>query len=649
MSGKHAAVFPGTLSARTYLKVMARDCEYLLYQVCEPLGALACLQGRPYPAKRYEEWSRTLLQNAVHDCLCGVSVDLVHAKMEVTYRQVFEDIQADLQASLASIFQDFAPGPYALSANPFACEVWQPAGGQLFHVQTQGIGVWKVLQTSPIRETRRLVESFQWKNAWYEARLLPGGQIQVGQAFLGALAVFEDRGDAYSEDTGPLLGTLQPDGPMLVEQESDGYAVVTLSLSSAWEGIRVSAVVRLTFDPSPLIRWQIDLDSRGSGFRVEAVFETARMGAHPGQVVAGMPFDVVLRPTADRDLLPRQLEGDLGTVLMGQREIGSVETFPFHDFVGVSGGSNTAAVLTKGLHAYRASESGTLRVTLRRAVEWLAKPDLATRVGDAGPLFYVPDARCERAVTHELAFLTAGFGVEDMRFHALNTAYQNPPLLVQSHGAGSRTEWGFFQENLPASSMQVANGRVLVRLYNPTPVRQPLSRAYLETDVFGNPERTVQDIPAKGILTLEAAKIVFPSAVTLQRPAILANPPVWRVGLNQGKPDPAVIRSLEARAADLECQIGRAEAGHTRASGLQRYRWLHRIYSLQRQLAEIRLSIRVNEIKLVNQDRWTRAALDTPDPEVAEIGSRLNRLRSQRRIYDYIVQLIPGEDDMRDE
>jgi alpha-mannosidase len=74
-SGKFGATFPGTLSARIYLKMMASDCERLLYRLCEPLAAMAYARGRNYPAQQYEAWGRALLQNAVHDCICGVSID----------------------------------------------------------------------------------------------------------------------------------------------------------------------------------------------------------------------------------------------------------------------------------------------------------------------------------------------------------------------------------------------------------------------------------------------------------------------------------------------------------------------------------------------------------------------------------------------
>ena len=83
----HETTFPGTFSARTYLKVMARDCEHMLFQVCEPLAVMAQQKGRAYSADLYEGWGRRLLKNAVHDCICGVSVDQVHEKMEYSYRQ----------------------------------------------------------------------------------------------------------------------------------------------------------------------------------------------------------------------------------------------------------------------------------------------------------------------------------------------------------------------------------------------------------------------------------------------------------------------------------------------------------------------------------------------------------------------------------
>lgn len=633
-SGKYGAVFPGSLSTRTYLKVMAQDCERLLYRVCEPLGTLAWLKGRPYPGRQYQAWSRVLLQNAVHDCICGVSIDQVHEKMEFSYRQAFEKMQADVHGSLAHILADFAPGKYAVSTNPTPYEGWHTVGDGLWRVQTHGIGVWKAGQVIPIANKREAVETFEWKNRYYEARVHPDGRVQAGAALLGTLLVYAERGDAYSGETGRLLGALKPNGKLILEQESKYHSVVRIPCSGAWDRVRVSALLRLTFDASPLIRWQIELDSRGTDFRVEMQFETARRG----HIYAGMPFDVVGRASSDRDLLPRNLEARLESVLLGQRELGEVKTFPFHDFVAVSDGSASAVVFARGLHAYQADESGQIRITLRRAFEWLARPGLQYRAGDAGPFFYVPDARCERSVTHELAAAFLEGGVDDGEMHALNSGYQNPPLLVESQSAGTREAWPYFQESLPISSMHVENGRILARLFNPTARPQRLSQAYLQTGVAGNPESPVAVVAPKKILTIEIGAAHAGAVRKPAGPVVLSNAPEWRVGENQGLPDPGVIQGLRDKIKQLEEEVEEAAAQVHRASPPGAYRLQRQVYVLKRELLEYRLSLRLNEIKLAMQGRITRDYLYEPDEDIAALGRELNQLRIKRRIYDYIVQ-----------
>ena len=114
--------------------------------------------------------------------------------------------------------------------------------------------------------------------------------------------------------------------------------------------------MRLLFDESPLIKWQVDLDSRGTDLRVEMVFQTAVSGT----IKAGMPFDTVIRPQVDDDLLPRKLPADLAGVLLGQRELNQVTMFPFHDYVSVSDGDTAVTLLAKGLRGYRAEADGAI-------------------------------------------------------------------------------------------------------------------------------------------------------------------------------------------------------------------------------------------------------------------------------------------------
>lgn len=635
-SGKYGAVFPGTLSSRIYLKRMARDCEHILYGVCEPLGVLASQKGRAYPGDQYEKWSRILLQNAVHDCISGVSIDQVHEKMEYSYHQVFDAMKADIQESLDVILAGFAPGIYALSTNPMHIESWLPARDSLFHVETGGIGAWRTSEQIPIQKLAREIETFTWKNEHYIAHIRQDGTVTVGSAILGELRIYEERGDAYSEETGRFLGKLQPVGSLQIEQQSDRHCVLRIDGSFSSENVRVEASIRLTFDPSPLIGWEVELDGRGTDYRVEMVFETGQAG----QDIAGMPFDIVQRFPVDRDLLPRQLDDRLAAVLLGQRELIENRTFPFQEFVAVLGESKSLVVFAQGLHAYQTDGDGTIRLPLNRAVEWLTRPDLRSRAGDAGPFFYVPDARSERRVTHRLAALISEPGVTDAEILAYNAAFQNPPLLVETEAEGDRVEWNFFQESLPLSSLHIAEGQILARLYNPTSSSHPLSKTYTQTDVFGQSQSEVSSIPARKIITISLGAAQAQEQESARVCARILNPPQWNVGENRGLPDPAVIQELSEKIARLEEQISEIGQKLPGASKRDRYILQHRIYALQREALECRLSKRLNEIKLKMKGRLTQEYLYVPDEEIEAIGRELNSLRIKRRIYDYVIRAI---------
>lgn len=637
-SGKYGGTFPGTLSARTYLKIMANDCEQLLFTLCEPLASLAWLRGSTFPTARYQRWSRLLLQNAIHDCLCGVSIDQVHEKMEASYRCLFEEMSAGIEASLPAILGDFAPGTYAISTHPFAVESWQPAGGRLWRIRTGGIGVWPLDEGLPVATPERPAGTFTWQNDHYEALLDEEGLVHLGAARLGRLQIYAEHGDAYSEQAGALLGVLQPAGPLTVEQESEGHAVVRYEAVCEGEAARVSAAVRVHFDRSPLVRWQVDLDSRGTDLRVEMSFATGQ----PGAIWAGMPFDVAPRAPRDQDLLPRQLPPELAAVLLGQRELNAVTTFPFQDFVAVDDGAATAAVLARGLRAYRADEAGTITLLLRRSVEWVTKTDLQDREGDAGPAFYVPDARCERRVRHELAFVTGTFRAATPELLALSATFQQPPLIARKEGAGTRRVWHLFQEPLPVSSLQVQGQQLLARVANPTPQPLLLSRTYPVVDVWGAAHGQTAVIAPYQIATLalDAAPETSPLA-TEECTVTLLNRPQWRAGANASRPDPDILDDLQRRIATLEGEGAAIETTLAQSAGPDRLRLQHRLYVLRREQLELQLSHLLNERKLARGDAPPdHDYLYERDEQIAALGLALNRLRIKRRIFDYVVQAV---------
>ncbi len=635
-SGKYGAVFPGTLSARTYLKVMARDCQQMLFHQCEPLAVMASLHGRPYDPRRYEAWGRALLQNAVHDCICGVSIDQVHEKMEIIYRQVFDDMQRDVQASIESFMGGFAPGLYAIGLTPFATDQWAIVDDHLLHIQTEGVGVWPVREKIPVETRQEPVDSFTWRNEHFSAQVDATGVVRVGAAQLGKLVISEEHGDTYSEERGAQLGIVQPTSPLVLEQRSERHAV--LRWSGAWSSpnARVTATVRLIFDPSPVIRWRIDLDSQGTDLRVELLFATARQG----KILAGMPFHGVERPVADTDLLPRRLPVDLSKLLLGQREVGKVSTFPFHDFVALSGGNETLAIMARGVHSYTADEQGNVRLMLRRAVEWLTRAALKHRVGDAGPFFYVPDARCERTVRHEVAVGFGSFDGDTMELQRLNAAYQHPPLVVQTEGPGAGTSWRLLAENAPLSSLHMTGDVALARLYNPTSQVQQLSTSYQQTDVWGKLAGEISELAPGAIATVQlpTGPGATPGPTGDRARVRLLTRPSWRVGDNHGAPDPAVLDQLRRKIAHIDEQL---EAIQTQMEAEEdettRLRLQHRTYILARERAEFRLSLVLNQRKLTQARDQSHAYLFQPDEEIAAIGLELNRLRIKRRIYDYVV------------
>ena len=639
-SGKYGATFPGTFSARTYLKVMARDCKELLLRRAEPLGVLARLQGRPYPAATYASLARILLQNAVHDCICGVSIDQVHEKMEYSYRQVFDTLGDDIQASMEAIFADFLPGQYTVSTTPFATDQWQRTETQLVHVRTEGIGVWPVVEQIPIERPEQSVAAFRWCNDHYEATVDEYGAVRVGAAALGMLLVHAEQGDTYSDETGASLGVLRPNKTPIVEERSAQHVV--LRYTGVWQDTdrRVSATIHLGFDASPLIRWQINLDSRGTDLAVQLVFKTNK-----GETIcAGMPFDVVERPLKDTDLLPRAASPELANILMGQRELNAVSTFPFHDFVAVGGAGSTLAVFAKGLHTYAVSEDGTLKLTLRRSVEWVTKTNLSDRVGDAGPFFYVPDARCERQVQHEVAVVLGPFAGDGMELQRLNAAYQTPPLVVEAAGRGEKTGWRLLQENVPLSSLQIDGDAVLARFYNPTAADQPLEGVYRATDVQGKPQAMAGGVGAKMILTACLAQSALPDLHQAGEDrgarVQLLTPIAWRVGENAGRPDVAILADLETKMAMLESDAKTVSDQVLVSTGNERLRLQHRYYVLKRESLELQLSLLLNRRKLAEPEALRHDYLYQPDEEIARVGLELNRLRIKRRIFDYVVATL---------
>lgn len=613
-SGKYAATFPGIYSARTYLKLMSHDCALLLHRVAEPMATLAWLRGADYAADRYEAWDRLLLQNSVHDCICGVGIDQVHEKMEDIYRKVFDGAAADCERSIQHILGDFAVGTYAVSTNPFAyAEQVLVDGKQAYRGDVGGIGVWPVEPVAADEPTHETVGSVTLANASWRFEITERGEILLNGNPL-YFVLREEGGDTYSDETGEPLVRLAVDSQLDLTRAAHASHVAFRCAATHGE-IDVAAKVTVTINERELLKWQIALDSRGVNFRLDLVYEAGVAG----RIFAGMPFDTVARKAIDVELLPRECEPALKNILLGQREIGRVTTFPFQEYVALADDEQTLACFAKGLQSYSVTPEGALSLTLRRSVEWLTAGNLAYRLGDAGPFFYVPDARCEREVVHEIAFAIGDFDPQGMALQRMNASFQNPPMLVTVTGDGPRREWSVYADDVPASTLRVREDAVELRRFNPT------------IEHVGSlwPKQIAKQ-------QVDLQKLPLDTTSTTQ---VLHSPP-WRIGANQGLPRAEGIAELEKRVAAAKAEMEAAQARLVDATGNERHLAQHQVYIHHREMLEYQLSARLNEVKLAQNGALTEAYLYEPDPVVTEVGYELNQLRIKRRIYDYVAAAL---------
>lgn len=136
----------------------------------------------------------------------------------------------------------------------------------------------------------------------------------------------------------------------------------------------------------------------GNCARDHKLYAAFRMPRSFDRVVCGTQFG-----SLEREVAPRNV-------------VSSIETIPpwhpFRDYVAVPGKQAGFALFANGLVEIGVPEERLLALTLWRSVEWLSRPDLPFRPGDAGPMMHTPEAQCLREVEFEYAFAAAD---RDMR------------------------------------------------------------------------------------------------------------------------------------------------------------------------------------------------------------------------------------------
>lgn len=636
ISGKYASVFPGTLSTRTYTKLAGGQMEQLLYRYAEPLSLL--LRRELYPTEIFEEQTKAILQNSVHDVTCGCSIDQVHEISELRCLKGYAKTKEVIENTLTSVAGSLKDGIYAYLPAPgeFNTKIFD--SGSLYQVKGNGVSIVQIAEVTQLEKKNQTIDSFTWKNEHYEMTLKTDGSIEGALGIFGHLVARHEDGDTYWDEPRGDVANLKVDGPMIILYQTEHFAQVSFAASIKTDTYAVKADIFITFDDSALIKWKIKLNSTGKGYSL-LFRNTYKEKLEKIQV--GMQFDIVERDLEDHNLLGRDLPEEFDSILVGQRDMYRTFTFPFHSYISPVKNGTNVHVLAKGIKAYQTENLQHIDIVLNRSVDWLMKTgEHLYHSGDAGPKFYVPDARCQRETTIECAVFVSNFGPKDSEFYQTVDSFINPSLLFSVTGSnGDKTKLNIYKENVPFSSIHQYNGMSLARIYNPTAEIISLSEEYESTDPFGQTIGALTAINPHSIITLKL-KDISKVSIYDQLPQIkMLNYPDYPVGPDKSKPDPKALEillhmheELSYKKADLQEQI--KAAGNTVPSEL-----MHQYYITARECLEAKLSYLWNKKRASRGDSITEEYVFEVDNNLYELALEYHNLRIMRRVYDYIVTI----------
>lgn len=440
-SGRFISVFPGILSARNYLKIANHRAETAMRRYLDPLLALTAKhapeQVDPDQLRRESDllW-RLVLQNHPHDTICGVSSDPVQEETELRLAEI-EQRQLELLRRLSALLSKAAVASDKINETYF--------NPSLFPRRTIIRGAdGKESLSSPIPplslafaaaeddehgsdgESPWLEEqagAYRLSNGLITALFSPDGSLTLREETSGVvmrrMLAFRDTGDAgdsYSEDRVESDArqefshiTVERTDCTLARASIDVRAVLELPAAlersrreRSREIARSDLFLRLEIRRGePFLRIAITLLNRSRDHRLQLRFSSGRPS---GRVLSLTQF-AWEEPAGE---LPSpgdtsQPAPEVSRLMLGAREPELSRVFPTAG--ALAGGDDSGALLVaqEGLFEGELLGGGDFGLTLLRSVGWLARSDLHSRTGDAGPEIFAPKAQCLGAMETRLA------------------------------------------------------------------------------------------------------------------------------------------------------------------------------------------------------------------------------------------------------
>jgi len=361
-----------------------------------------------------------------------------------------------------------------------------------------------------IRSDKVIVKKNMLENRYLRVKIKENGSIDVfdkmNKCLYKNLNIIVDGADAGDEYNYSFL-----ENDVIITNEKIEAEIEVVERSLLKAVIKISIILQLpesltddrkTRSPKlgnfPIVNWlTLEADSPILGFRTE-VKNTVK--DHRLRVLfpinidtefsfAGTQFDVTKRKILPETFDDRDISEEVKRVIIGAREPEPITTFPHRYFVDINDGQRGVAVLNKGLPEYEIlPDNNTIALTLFRSVGWLARGDLLTRIGDAGPTIFTPDAQCLRQMTFKYAIYFHKGDYNQARVYQIAEEFNTDLKIVKTdqHKGELADTAGFLTLKSTKDILQVSaikraeDGEgIILRLFNP-------SKEIVEGEVISN-------------------------------------------------------------------------------------------------------------------------------------------------------------------
>jgi len=733
-SGRYISVFPGTLSSRMYLKISNDRCQRLLERYLEPLHTVCHVtDGDSNPAVFLDLW-KLLLKNHPHDDICGVSIDDVHTDMEERFSEVEKVVGERLKAELTCMAKHIdttgpGKGPAYIVVNPSfhardmcvtlrsegtytsaldtnGCSLPVQEEDGLFHVMVPGVpgfgySSFFMMPSSTaaphyclpygvkVFTSDRLVE-----NRFFTLRFNTNGTCSLqlkktGKQFdgLGVFEDAEDAGDTYNysslEIPDPVYSspakadiTFLEYGPLRCTVRVSLMLSVPSRLNDCRTGrerqmVNLPIVTFVTVrSSSPRIDFRTVLKNTARDHRLRVLFPT---GIRTDVSSVETQFDVVHHPVEPDVCGDANIPSSLQQVMIGARERGPVTSFPQQSFVDIHDEENGFSVLNRGLPEYEVlPQDRTIALTLFRSVGWLARGDLLSRTGDAGPMIRTPEAQCLREMEFRYALLPYGRSENAAmeHIHMQSEYFRHAPLLLETgrHSGPLPPRKAFFSvmsENdsvIVSCLKQAEDGKgVILRCCNMGDecTEAVLSSHFTMVEVWRTDLKELpiaaEDISEEGKCTFRIASKEICTLKIILRMETMGlwndNAPPVRIHFAEkyeatadfsdikGLPvlSPEDISDEEVRMKNLTQKLMKLKKEV--ADGEGEYTYKAHIATLERSILEARLSMVLCKKKYIELYPEQTEYEESPEEihtRCREIGRELRKARIKKRTYDYL-------------